>query len=137
MADTVFEFGEPAEDTRNRSDSWTADEAATKPIDEMVAAFAKAFAKNGDGYKRSVVKFDYPALELPPQGDATVEDYTKLVNRRTSRIAERINLRTVATATNVHARVIRGVLHLVVGVKPKIERKRKPAENSPVTAGAE
>jgi hypothetical protein len=143
---TDIEFGEPEVEVRLGRESWASDQTAVEPIDALVSAFHKSFGKEKAGYRRSVTKFLYPAIDVPklsdvPEGGSEDErkaELAKLVNRRTSRIAERVNARAAETKTAVHARVIRGVLHMVVGTKPVIERKRKAnGGDSSATAGAE
>lgn len=140
MADAVAVFGEPEAEVRLGRDKWTDSEDAVKPLDDLLALFAKSFAKQDAGYKRSVSEFDYSkAMPEVPAADAknedgsavyaSADDHTKAVTRRVSRIAERLNERAEATGTKAHARVIRGKLHLVTGPKPVITRNRKPAEN--------
>lgn len=130
MADAVAVFGEPEAEVRLGRDKWSDDEAAVKPLDDLIALFAKSYAKQDPGYKRSVAEFDYPALPVPERAEgASDEDHEKVLTRRVSRIAERVNTRAEATGAKVHARVIRGKLHMVTGPKPVITRARKPAEN--------
>ena len=138
MADAVAIFGEPEAEVRLGRDKWTDDEKAVKPLDDLIALFHKSFAKQDAGYKRSVAEFDYSAaMPVPKREDGVSdEDYEKVLTRRVSRIAERLNERAAATGTAVHARVIRGKLHMVTGPKPVITRARKPAENGSEAAPA-
>lgn len=143
MADTVAVFGEPEVEIRLGRDKWTADEAAVKPLDELLSLFVKNFGKEKDGYRRSVQSFVYKALPEPKRdefkigtgegeyenADAAEAAFVTAGNRRTSRIAERLNERAAENKVAVHARVIRGTLHLVTGTKPVITRNRKPAED--------
>lgn len=139
MADAVATFGEPEAEVRLGRDKWTDSEDAVKPLDELLAAFHKAFGKQDAGYKRSVQGFSYPALDEVPAADAKAEDgsplfadadaHAKAVQRRTSRIAERLNERAAANKIPAHARVIRGKLHMVTGPKPVITRTRKADGN--------
>lgn len=132
----AFEFGEPEAEVRTGRGSWKDDaETAVAPIDALIQGFTKAFSGNGVGYSRSVTRFEYPAITpFEPTGDAAEDEKGRRL--RNSRIASRINERAADLNVEVHARMIRGVLHMVVGPKPVVTRKRKNGEDSAATAAA-
>lgn len=145
-----FEFGEPEAEVRTGRGSWKDDaEKAVAPLDALIHGFHAQHGGNGDGYSRSVTRFNYPAIPEPKredvkigtgEGEVKAEDaeaaYQKLHAQRVSRIVQRINQRADDLGVKVHARSIRGKLHLVVGEKPKVERKRKADGETPENAEA-
>lgn len=144
----AFEWGEPQAEVRTGRGSWKDEASAVEPIDKLVQAFHGAFPDAPEGYSRSIVKgFEYPALELPAAADlaadATAEqvaaanaEHEKALTKRQSRIAARVNERAAALEVPVHARLIRGQLHMVKGTKPVVTRNRS-GKDSAATAAAE
>jgi len=111
----IATFGEPVAQVRSGRASWQDEASAVEPIDRLIDAYSDAYGGNGDGYNRSVSNFTY----APFAGDTDSKTPVAV------RIASRVNQRAEARQVPVHARSIRGVLHLVTGVRVVKPRKKR------------